>query len=187
MFTDKIISGIIAIGSLFYSTIPGVNAEFLPIVFSPRGGALLVNTQLDQCFSPELDEIILTGHPIRFHYTLQVLESGTNKVVKENNFYHEIQYFLLDRVFTIQTSENQEIHNTESLAKAKEYVTELNTIYTVSSEDIRFDREYYVKIIASLDKIFIPNLDKEIDLMYYWNKKKPEISSALFNRSLIAQ
>jgi len=187
LLSDKIISGIIAIGSLFYSAIPGVNAEFLPIEFFPKGGALVINTQLDNCFSPELEEIILTGHPIRFHYTVQVLESGTDKVVVENSFYHEIRYYLLDKVYTVQTSENQKILETESFLRAQEYVTNLLAINAVTSDDIQFDKKYYVKIFAYLDKIFLPNLDKEIDLMFYWNKNKPEISSSFFNRSLITQ
>jgi len=187
LFTDKIISGIIALGSLIYSTIPGVNAEFSPIVLSPRSGALLVNTHLDNCFSPGLDEIILTGHPIRFHFTVQIIENETNHIILENSFYHEIRYYLLDKIYKVHISENLETLETESFQRAKEYITILEMINTVSREDIRFEKEYFVKITAHLDKIFIPNLDKEIDLMFYWKKNKPEVRSPAFNRMLITQ
>ena len=185
--TDKIITGIITLGSLFYSTINGVNAEFDPIEFFPKSSSLTVSTKLINCFTPEFEQIILAGQPVRFYYSLQIVNSETKKVSYEKNIYHQIQYFHLDKQFTVYTSENQVVFKTESFERAKEHLTSLEQIDACTLNDIKKHVEYKLKVSAHLDKIFIQSINKEINLMFYWNSIKPEVVSNTFTHKIITR
>jgi len=134
LLSRKIIATVISIGSLFYSTIPGVNATFSEIDLSLEGDRLLVSTQLDNCYSEALDQIFRSGMAIQIHFLVQVMPVNSIKPVSEIAFYHTIHYSLLDDVFDVYRSESQETYQNLNLRTAKDYLAEIEEFPALSTE-----------------------------------------------------
>ncbi len=172
---------------MFFSSISGINAEFQPLDLETKGGYLQVSTELDPCFTEEFDRIILTGYPVRFEFTASVYEKGSNRAVYETKFYHEIRHHLLDRTFTVYLSESDLTIETETLEKAKDLMRIVNKVPTAPSEIFETGKIYYLKINAGLNKIYMENIKKEVNLIFYWNGIRPEKASSEFTRSLMTK
>ena len=187
LLSRKIISTVISIGSLFYSTIPGVNATFDKIDLSLEGDRLLVTTQLHNCYSEALDQIFRSGMTIKIHFSVQVLPVNSLKPVSEITFYHSIHYSLLDDVFDVYRSESQETYQNLNLKTAKDYLAEIEEFPALFMNQLDPDKAYYLRLTAWMDKIQLPGMEEPLNLMFYWNSIKPTGLSRTFNKAVFTQ
>lgn len=178
---------IISVGSLFYSAILGVNAEFDELLLKSRGDRLVLSTQLTNCFSDDLDRIFSSGKEVKINFIVQVLDKVKDKLAQETAFYHSIRFSLIEKVYTVHLSEIEEDRYGLTLEEAKNLIVEIEE-YFVISENLLQDRGLYeVKITASMGKIFLPGMDEKTNLMFYWNSLKPTVSSDSFTINIFRE
>lgn len=183
--SQKITSLIIAAGSLFFSSVTGINPGFSDVKIVIDDDQIVCSASLTNCYSDELDKIFLSGQDIKINFAIQIFEQGKKKAISEKNFYHQIKYDLVDEDFEVYLSETNDEFTTESLKEVKDKLARVERFEAIKSNLLRFGKKYYLKFTASMEPIFFDAFQKNIDLMIYWNNKKATFSSELFEKSVL--
>ena len=183
--TEKITSLIIAAGSLFFSSVTGINPGFSDVKIVVEDNQIVCSASLTNCYSKDLDKIFLSGQNIKINFTIQTFEQGKKKPIYEKKFYHQIKYDLVDEYFEVFLSEKKDNFITNSLKEAKDKLARVEQIEAAKSTLLKFGKKYYIKLIATMQPIFFDAFQKNIDLMIYWNNKKATFSSELFVKPLL--
>lgn len=185
--SSKVITGIIALGSMFYSSISGVNPEFDSCDIFIQGNQLILSASLDNCFSEDLDKIFQSGQEIRIHFLIQVFRDRQDQPKNTFRVYHSIRHSLLDRYYEVYSSETEEIYQFETLTQAKERLRFITNYSVLTQEEVPDDGQHFIKVSAFMNKIHLPDINEEINLMYYWNSLRPEIDSRKFTAAIFRQ
>ncbi|MFQ6674857.1 MAG: DUF4390 domain-containing protein [Fidelibacterota bacterium] len=183
MISRKIVSTVIAIGSLFYSAISGVVPEFQDVVLDIRGDELVLSARLENCFSEDLDTIFRSGQEIRIYFRVDVLDADSGQPVQETTFYHALTYSLIDGSFDLFRSNTGERQSGLSLEEAKAMLSELEDVGVVVASELSFGVVYMVRVTAHMEKITLPGTNEELNLMFYWSSLKPTVTSGPFTRA----
>lgn len=178
---------VIAIGSMFYSTISGVIAEFEELKVRAKGDELVISARLVNCFSEDLDTIFKSGREIRIYYHVELLDATDGNPVEERTFYHAIRYSLVEDVYEIFHSNNEGRTAGLTLERAKEMMSVIDDVAVFPSSGLSSGTPYTVKITAYIEKIRLPGMDEELNLMFYWNSLRPTVTSGPFTKDLFKQ
>ena len=182
-FSKKVISSIIAIGSMFYSTIDGVTPEMSIEDLYFRNDHLVVNTILTNCFTEELEQIFASGNKIPVNFDVELF-SGNNKLPDSTySFFHLLQFSPIDNNYAVFLSEKNEYIYSLNLEQAKAIFTSIIEHDLISVNELESNTSYHIKITAWLDKIHMRGMEEELNLLFYWNSIKPSISTEMFTKS----
>ncbi|RMF09474.1 MAG: DUF4390 domain-containing protein [Candidatus Neomarinimicrobiota bacterium] len=185
---NKTISTVIALGSLFYTAIPGVTPDMGPVEVTANGSVLMVSTRIQHAFSTDLDQIFSSGMDVALHYKIQLVEiNGAPRVVKTVALTKTLAYSLLDQTYQVTDSETQESDGDMGLEDAKERWSTLQHLRLAGYEELQPGKEYEVRVTAWLDKIRVQGKEEPLNLMAYWNRTRPLGVSPRFTRSLLEQ
>ncbi len=184
---DKIITGIITIGSLFYSTISGVSPRFASCDLDTKGDTITLSSSITNCYSEDLDKMFNSGQEIKIQYKIRIYNSSSRKPLSAKTLYHSLKYSLLKRDYVVYYSETNEIFEVESLREAKSLLNRISGYVVLSRDDLLNQEAFYIKLSAALNKIYLEGIDKEVNLMYYWNSIKPEIKTEQFTQDIFKQ
>lgn len=182
-FSKKVISTIIAVGSMFYSTIDGVTPNMSALELHYKNDYVLVSTMIENCYTSEFDQIFYSGNVIPIYFAVELYKDGRKESDSTNTFYHALQYSPLGDDFTIYYSERNETISSLNLNQAKALFPRITNYRVTSSNNINDEIPYYIKITAWLDKIHLEGMEKQLNLLYYWNSIKPNNKSAPFTKS----
>lgn len=182
-FSKKVISTIIAVGSMFYSTIDGVTPTMNTPELQYKNDYVLVSTTIENCYTEELDQIFYSGNLIPIYFAVELYKDGRKDPDSTNTFYHALQYSPLGDDFTIYYSERNETISSLNLDQAKVLFPRVTNYRVTSSNNINDEIPYYIKITAWLNKIRFEGMEEELNLLYYWNSIKPNNKSAPFTKS----
>ncbi len=183
---QKLASTAIALGSIFFSSVNGTDAVFQnPEIYS-TGGQIVVSTTLSNCFTSELDRIIQSGKPVRFYFRVSVSDAGSGKVLLFRDFYHQVRYNLVDHYYQVYHSEHDQTMDLSSLDEVHRSISEIQGYQVVYENLLDNDRQYYIQISAYMEKIQLPGIQEEINLMSYWNNSEPQLESAPFYKRDLA-
>jgi len=181
---DKIITGIIAIGSMFYSTISGVSPEFEPCIIFSRGDHVIISTELTNCYSEDLDKIFQTGQEIRIQFEIEVFAGDSDTPAQVFRIFHSIKFSLLDHYYEVYYSEDEEIYQFETLGEAKDYLCNLSDYQVLTRDQLMPGAQHQISVSAFMGKIHLPDIHEEINLMFYWNSIKPEVDTQFFTTAI---
>lgn len=182
-FSKKVISAIIAVGSMFYSTIDGVTPSLNVPELHYKNDYVFVSTTIENCFTEELDQIFFSGYAIPLNFSVE-LYSGRNKVPDSTFiFYHTLKYYPIGKDFSVYFSERDETITSLNIDQAKALFTRVANYRVISSRLINANNNYYFKITAWLNKIQLEGMEEELNLSFYWNSIKPNSASAIFSKS----
>ncbi len=182
-FSKKVISTIIAVGSMFYSTIDGVTPSINIPDLQYKNDYVLVSTTIENCYTKELDQIFYSGNLISMYFTVELYQESTKSADTTYTFYHTLQYSPIGNDFSIYFSERDEIISSLNMDQAKILFPRVTSYRVISSDDIGENINYYVKITAWLDKIQLEGMEDELNLLYYWNSIQPNNKSTQFTKS----
>ncbi len=181
----QIVTTVIAVGSLFYSTINGVVATLEPIHLETDGNQVLISTHLANCYSSDFDEILSSGKRIYFHLKVVLYETDSRQPVWEETFFNAISYSHLDRIYEVYHSHTKEFLSNLDLEQAKWQLANFTRIPVVSLSELDNNKKYYLQVTAWLDKIYLQGMDEPINLMFYWSGIQPRITSRLFTVNML--
>jgi hypothetical protein len=179
---EKITSLLITLGTLFFSTITGTNATFSNVVLSQNEQGITCSATLTDWYNEELNKIFLLGEKIRIHFTAETFEENADSPVYRKQFYHQIMFDLVDEYFEIYYSESNEKFITYDIAKATDYLARVDNVLIVEFSTLEPNKRYYIKFTAEMGPLYLDAVEKNIDLMMYWNNKKASFTSSLFSR-----
>ncbi|MEE8336064.1 MAG: DUF4390 domain-containing protein [Candidatus Neomarinimicrobiota bacterium] len=187
ILSKKIITSVISVGSIFYSTITGVNASFSSLELSAKGDNIIISATLENCFSPELDQILRSGLEIKINFLAELLDQENQKIVRDTIFYHSLKYSVLEDDYGVFTSENQNYYNQLTLAQSKLILSKIEKFQIIKIENLNQNINYRIKLTAWLDKIEIRSRDEPLNLMFYWKSIKPTGLTTSFSKAEFAQ
>jgi len=182
-FSKKVISSIIAIGSMFYSTIDGVTPTMSinDLYFSNE--QLVINTVMTNCYTEELEQILASGNKIPVNFNVD-LYSGSNRLPDTTySFFHILQFSPIDKNYSVFLSEKNEHIYSLNIDQAKILFTSLIDQEIISSSDLDSQTSYHIKITTWLDKIHLRGMEEDLNLNFYWNSIKPSITTPKFRKS----
>ena len=182
-FSKKVISTIIAVGSMFYSTIDGITPTMAITDVYFRNEYLFVSTVIENCFTEELNQILSSGNEIPINFNIELYKENAKAADTTFTFHHTMRFSPLDKDFSVYLSQQNRTINSLDFDEAKSIFTNFDQQGIISSEDLPDNEKYYVKITAWLDKIRLQGMDEELNLIYYWNSIKPYSSTPLFSKT----
>jgi len=184
---QKTIKMVIAVGSLFYSSIDGIKADFSSLDIGVSQNVVIVSTQLINCYSDDLDQIFKSGERVTIHYKLELYSDQDVKAIFRNTFSHSIRYSLLDKTYDVFKSEFETVQIGLDIVEAKYELSLLNSIPTIGVAELNGDSNYYFQISAWMDDIQLRGMEKRLNLMYYWSSIRPVNKSSNFNNMISIQ
>ena len=182
-FSKKVISTIIAVGSMFYSTIDGVTPNMSALELHYKNDYILVSTMLENCYTEQLDQIFYSGNLIPIYFTVELYQEGKKKPDSTYTFYHSLQYSPIENDFTIYYSEQGKATSSLNINQVKRLFPLVTNYRVTPATNLNDNTYYYLKMTAWLDKIHLEGMEEELNLLYYWNSIKPNSKSALFTKS----
>ena len=182
-FSKKVISTIIAVGSMFYSTIDGVTPSMSTPDIGFKNENLFISTTINNCYTEELDQILNSGNVIPLYFSVELYQEGKKKPDSTFSFYHSLQYSPIGNDFSIYYSERDEVITSLNLDQAKILFPQIINYRATSATSINDNINYYLKITAWLDKIHLEGMEEELNLLFYWNSIKPYSASTIFTKS----
>jgi len=181
-FSKKVITTIIAVGSMFYSTIDGVT----PIMSIDNmyfwDDHFIVSTVITNCYTEELDQILASGNEIPVNFDIELYREGEKEPDSTFSFFHLLQYSPIENNYQIFLSEKNEYIYSINQQQAKVLFTNIIDQRLIAATDLEPDYRYFIKITAWLDKIKLQGMEEELNLNFYWNSIKPNITSPLFSK-----
>ncbi|MEE9167775.1 MAG: DUF4390 domain-containing protein [Candidatus Neomarinimicrobiota bacterium] len=187
LLSKKIVAAVIAIGSMFYSTISGVIPQFEEVNLEAKGDRLVLSTRLVNCFSEDLDRIFSSGQEIQIHFLVEVIGVNTDEAIHEMTFYHSVEYSLVEQIYEVFCSHHGERRDGLSLEEAKVMLAEVDEIAVAGSRDLSSGEEYSVLVTALMEEIDLPGMDERLNLMFYWSSQKPVATSDPFEGDIFRQ
>jgi len=182
-FSKKVISTIIAVGSMFYSTIDGVTPRINAPEIQYKNDFIFISTTIENCYTEDLDQIFYSGDMFPIYFSVDLHREGQKNPDSTYTFYHALQYSPIGDDFSIFYSEQNETISSLNLDQAKYLFPRLINYPTTSSGYLDENTNYYIKVTAWLDKIRIEGMDKELNLLFYWNSIKPNNKTVQFTKS----
>ena len=181
-FSKKVISAMIAFGSMFYSTIDGVTPKIEPINISFKNDAAYISTNLTNCYTEEFDQILQSGNEIPIYFLIELFENDKIKPDTSFTFRHSIRYSPIDYDFIVRIENRDKNYSSLNFGQAKTLFPQVNKLRIISSNQIAGGNKYYFKITAWLDKVKLEGMEEELNLLYYWNSIKPTSKSPVFTK-----
>ncbi|MBC8214659.1 MAG: DUF4390 domain-containing protein [Candidatus Marinimicrobia bacterium] len=190
IFTElarTITGSIIAIGSMFFSYINGVEPYFESPSFSVEHNQMLVSVNLQNWFTDELDDIFSSGKPIRMHFTANIIEQNSGKTIQSTDFFHTVKYHILDDYFEVSRSEIGEKTQIHTIQEMHRIMSKIERAPIFDDDLAKTDVLYQLKMSVQLPKIKIGGREKQFDLMPFWKNKKPYFFSQQFDNLVFVQ
>lgn len=173
-FFGRVYTGILGLSLLLLSNYTGNDARFTNFQYIISEQSLVINCFLSNAFDNDFEEIFKSGIEIPIYFDSSVLSN--KEIVAQKSFKHTVRWdsnverwriFLEDQDYTFYTD------NYTTLINA------LSTIEIIYQFDTTGYRRLDYHITAKLPKLYIPSIDKEVDLMVLWKLRIPELKTRL--------
>lgn len=165
----KIMSGIISASMLLFSSYEGNSASFESLRANLYENNMLITAKLEKAFENDFEEIFKLGIEIDIFFRLEI--SSNNQRIFHQVFSHKVEYDpLLKRYFvTLEEQDKQAIASNFS---------DLIEMISHFEYDFKGTTPALVKVELSsfLENLYLPNLEKNYNLMMLWKMKSPMIS-----------
>ncbi len=183
-FFEGLISSVIFLGSLFFPFIQGVEPDFADLQLAVQRTQLYLNTRIVNCYSEDLDKVLMSGQEIRLHFRLEARTERGNKTVLSRTFFHSMKYNIIDQVFSVYLSERDVEQQYRDIGAVHGAFTRVEELAVLRAADLEAGRSYVLEISAYLDPVTFVGSQDKIDLMLFWNNQKPVLRSQPFTDSI---
>ncbi len=135
-------------------------AEIVDIKLDKGGKNLEVSFQLEDCFTPKMEEAIANGVPTTFRILVAIERPSilfVKSVVVDFTLEHTIKYNRLNNEFQVYLPEHPEkTLVTKDFDQAKKWMSSVDNLPIIPTCWLHKDQEYYVKVKAELSKVELP-------------------------------
>ena len=185
-FVENLVSTIVAVGSLFFPFIQGVEPAFSDVRIEVSSGKMYLSTQVINCYTEELDKVLASGQEIRLNFRIEVFPEKSSKAVLRKTFYHSVKHNLLDANFDVFFSEEDVHRQFNDITSVHAGFTNVDRVKIVEADNLLPGKRYFIRISAELDDITFLGTQDDLDLMLFRNNTEPTIRTELFDLSRFA-
>ncbi|MBD3343861.1 MAG: DUF4390 domain-containing protein [Chitinivibrionales bacterium] len=173
-----LIAGMIAFGTSDITISPP------KLVLTPN--EIQLSCRLENGYTRDLRKLSQTGTEIIVYLFVEVKEEDSRELVAKVSSEHTLFYNMLDKEYVVYRQENDAKETFGELDSALAVVSTFTSVPVVSIHKIEATGDYFFEIYSILGKTKIEALDdKEIDLMYYWDYKRPSVRTETFKGSVL--
>jgi hypothetical protein len=165
---DKIVSGLISISMALFSSYEGNNADFSFLQANLQENHITISAELENAFENDFEEIFKLGTEVHIYYYLKI-ENKTDRIFS-SIFTHKVEYDPVLRRYFIDLGEQNKQVIASDYTELIDYLSNFEYVYQGYVPPL-----IRVSLTAYLDKLYLPNLQKEYDLSVLWKKQKPSI------------
>jgi hypothetical protein len=182
---DLIISILLSTRLLtFLGGLGGGHSEvrFSPPQIAVAPTAITMNCSLIHAFSPELKELANTGTPVLLYLFVELYENNQKQPVAAVAVESSLLYDLVARQYRVFFSPGGDTLIFGSLDSAIAASCSFKNVLLISLDRIREIAAYHIVSFAILGKTRVEALrNREIDLMYYWDFRRPSMKTDEFS------
>ena len=176
----QVVTMVITVGSMFYSTIDGVHVRFSDVQVHSDGKQLLISTQLENCFTEDFDQIFSSGKRIYFHLKVELYEENIPEPFFSEEYFNAISYSHLDNIYEVYRSHEESFTTDLPLNRAKSLLAGFPDVPLLALHYLDNNKIYRIKVSSWLDRIKLEGMDAPLNLMFYWSSIRPEFFSNPF-------
>ncbi len=176
--SKQITTLVIAAGSLFSSHVTPI---FDNCSYHLQDNVLVFSGRIVNCYNKDIDQIMQSGQQILLEFTYRIHEQGSDMPLHVNSETHVIKYDVVDRFFTVDKTEERENFIFLDFNEAKQHFVLLENMDIQHIDFFEEGREYYFEVTAYLHPVYLEEMEKNIELMKYWNNKSPIYRSPVFS------
>jgi hypothetical protein len=169
---DKVVTGVISLSMLLFSSYEGNKAKFSDIDADFLQNSLVIRTQLFEAFENDFEDIIKSGAEIDVFFSLSLWEK--RQVIHEVQFRHSVSFQPMKQVYQVVLEERDKKYLLTSYEQVINEISRVEYLY-----DGETPEKFQIKITAYLDKMKLDNNPNEYDLMMLWNFKKPHTKKTI--------
>lgn len=134
-------------------------AEISEIHMEQEKKNLEVSFRIADCFTPEMEEAVLSGVETSFKILLVLEKPGVplfRQKLVDVVLDHTIKYDRMNNELMVICSENQQVFATTDFEEAKKWMSEVNDLPLIPMWRLEKETEYRLKIKAELSKVHLP-------------------------------
>ena len=182
--TDRLIATIISVGSAFFPFIDGIEPAFSDVRLSVIENSLVLSLRLEDCYTEELDKILMSGQPATLRFQAELFDKGKKQPVLNKQFFHTLRYNPLEKLYSLYFSEKNGSETYGTLHLVHTNFSAVNEVKLFNAHDLEKGHDYFIRLTAQLAPVSFIGKDSALDLMLYWNNKKPVVNTETFDISL---
>ncbi len=184
LLIKKIATAVVSFGSMFLASITGVNPSFENVTIIQQYDNIVCSAELSNCFSDDFNKIFNSGQTISITFIIRLYEKNNKTPLVKKEFYHQVKYDLVDRYYEVYLSEIEETFIYTELSEVKNKIIDISDIEIIEIDELESGKKYYIEMSASLPTIYLDAVKRDVNLMIFWNFKKPTYISDLFERPI---
>jgi hypothetical protein len=180
---EQLIAIVISIGSLIFPSIKGTQPVFNELQLVVTANMLYLSTELQDCYTPEFDKVLSSGQAVTLYFQFEIYLEKSERPIIKRDFSHIVRYNPLDRQFELYCSESNTYHYFNSLEQVHANFTRLQQVPLLEAVNLEAGRSYYLRAEAYLADIRLLGEGVELNMMLFWDEKRPVARSGLFDLS----
>ncbi|HPY96621.1 MAG TPA: hypothetical protein PL063_05370 [Candidatus Cloacimonadota bacterium] len=166
---SKAYLSLVSFSVLLFSNYVGNTVSFSPLSSQIVGDNIVFSAHLINAFENDFDEIFKSGKDIKVWFELRIIQN--NKIIHSESFNHQVTWDSKNRVYLVDLQEQNYKTRTRSSKELKRLLSVVEYPFYKASHR----GNATVQITAHLPKIYMEEIDKELDLMVLWKLQKPVI------------
>jgi hypothetical protein len=182
--TDRLIASIISIGTALFPFMESIEPNISGVRFNTEGNAVVLSLYIDNCYTEQLNQVISSGQTVTLHYQLELYQKTAKKPVRTMHFFHRVRYNLLENHYEMYCSETDQRRFLPDLLQVHKNFTAVARIPVLKAGDLTIGQDYFFRLSAYLENIAFVGEEPDLDLMFFWNNKRPSIDTETFNSSI---
>jgi hypothetical protein len=138
----------------------GMVVNIQDILVTGSADSIVVYARLTDCFTKEMESVILAGVPTTFSFILDTYQERSfwfDKKISQIIINHTIKYDSVKQTFFVASSDSREPAVFQDFESAKRAMSDLNGIVVAPMRQVSKDKAYYVMIKAKLEKTSLPS------------------------------
>ncbi len=143
--------------------------------------AVSVSCSVSNAFTPELKKLAASGTPILLYMFADLKQQGSDSVIAATAVESRCDYDLATRMFRIIHSVQNDTVYFVNVDSALADAARFKKIPVSPAQNLSRDKAYYFVLYSVLGKTRVEALQNNtIDLMYFWNYKRPSLKTESF-------
>jgi len=168
-FAGRILSSVVSMTMLLFSSYEGNNARFSDVFIGHDNQIVRIRTSLLYAFDNDFEQIFRSGSPININYYLIVSRDGI--LLDSIEYRNTVIYDPMERFFRIEAEVSNNFTFTVSCDDLRTIISEVDIFY----DHWGIGGTYKFELSASMERVTLESLEREFDLMMLWNYKTPKI------------
>lgn len=167
--SDKVISGLISLSVMLFSSYEGNTARFADLETTFLQNRIIFKTALIDAFENDFEELFRSGQTIRVIFTVEIRENG--ELTSISDYEHSVLFDPLQQIYIVSLEDKKESLIIEDYLDLKNRISEFEY-----SQHYPPSGTFQIQISANLPPLILETSgNREFDTMMLWRFKTPRL------------